>query len=423
MFYNEILSKTKYKVALVTDYFLPRLGGIESQLRDLAFTLSEKGHKVRVITATPDNSTYSLKMFENGYFTEKVGKYHVDRVITRLPFAFPNSFNSQKLIESILQGSDIVHIHVGVISPFSHKIVDLALSMGKPVLVTWHCILGAMEQYCKQKLDVKTWVEHGAVMTAVSSVHAKELEKTFGVEFKVLNNAIDCEKWNYKYSKSDLENVSKHSSEKCSNSNKYYGNNIFANNEECFSNVNETNSLENLLGECESEIVPALMGEGTSKNIVNMCASMRFTFRKRVLHLIKIFFLIDREFKKRSNAGDILLKKNPKEKTGNIRRYTQKFLKQKPSVYSENNNDFLSNQKQYVNDSKNMKAVGYHLFLYGEGTLFPIVKILIYILGLSDKITLMGRKDKTVLMDQYRKSDIYIVTCLTESFGIAALDG
>jgi glycosyltransferase involved in cell wall biosynthesis len=41
------------RVALVSDWFLPRLGGIEIHLRDLANHLARAGHQVEVVTPLP----------------------------------------------------------------------------------------------------------------------------------------------------------------------------------------------------------------------------------------------------------------------------------------------------------------------------------------------------------------------------------
>ncbi|HQV91319.1 MAG TPA: glycosyltransferase, partial [Phycicoccus sp.] len=42
------------KVALLSDCYLPRLGGIEVQVHDLAHHLTRAGHTVEVFTATGD---------------------------------------------------------------------------------------------------------------------------------------------------------------------------------------------------------------------------------------------------------------------------------------------------------------------------------------------------------------------------------
>ena len=41
------------KVALLSDCYPPRTGGIESQVGDLAAQLARRGHDVEVLTATP----------------------------------------------------------------------------------------------------------------------------------------------------------------------------------------------------------------------------------------------------------------------------------------------------------------------------------------------------------------------------------
>ena len=42
-----------YKIAIVSDWYLPRIGGLELHLRDLARELNARGHTAHVITATP----------------------------------------------------------------------------------------------------------------------------------------------------------------------------------------------------------------------------------------------------------------------------------------------------------------------------------------------------------------------------------
>ena len=41
------------KIALVSDWFVPRVGGIEMQMRDLALALMARGHDVRDICGVP----------------------------------------------------------------------------------------------------------------------------------------------------------------------------------------------------------------------------------------------------------------------------------------------------------------------------------------------------------------------------------
>ena len=45
--------RPRLKVGLVTDCYVPRLGGIEMQVHDLAQNLQKAGHDIVVITPTP----------------------------------------------------------------------------------------------------------------------------------------------------------------------------------------------------------------------------------------------------------------------------------------------------------------------------------------------------------------------------------
>src|SRR6476646_4164424 len=44
---------TRLRIALVCDWFAPRVGGIESHLVDLAAHLRAAGHEPQILTATP----------------------------------------------------------------------------------------------------------------------------------------------------------------------------------------------------------------------------------------------------------------------------------------------------------------------------------------------------------------------------------
>ena len=46
-----------YKICLVSDFFYPNMGGVESHLYQLAQCLLEKGHQVIIITHSYANRT------------------------------------------------------------------------------------------------------------------------------------------------------------------------------------------------------------------------------------------------------------------------------------------------------------------------------------------------------------------------------
>ncbi|WP_185933953.1 glycosyltransferase family 4 protein [Actinobaculum suis] len=122
------------RIALVSDCFMPRLGGIESQVRDLALALQNNGHQVLVITATPAQRG-------GGYSHDVVEGIRVLRLATPIFGGIPiNPFCGRQLLAA-LQGADVVHINTGLVSPFAWHALLLAKLHTLPALVTWHSVL------------------------------------------------------------------------------------------------------------------------------------------------------------------------------------------------------------------------------------------------------------------------------------------
>ena len=181
------------KIAMLSDCYLPRLGGIEVQVHDLASRLIERGHEVVVFTATPGSRG------ERGGFVDRVGAVEVHRLALRLPFELPvNPMAPGVLRERLARGEfDVVHVHMGVVSPFAVDCTRVATDLGLPVAMTWHCMLGPFEPFFRAAGYVRGWADGGVVMSAVSAVAAAPLQRVVGPAgvVSVLSNGIDVERW------------------------------------------------------------------------------------------------------------------------------------------------------------------------------------------------------------------------------------
>lgn len=62
---NSTNSNHQYRIALICDFFFPRLGGVETHIFQLALALIELGHKVIVITHSY-NSRIGVRYLTNG---------------------------------------------------------------------------------------------------------------------------------------------------------------------------------------------------------------------------------------------------------------------------------------------------------------------------------------------------------------------
>jgi len=180
------------KVALLSDCYLPRLGGIEVQVHDLADRLRRSGHVVEVFTATPGRAG------ERHGAVELVDGVPVHHLALRLPGDLPvNPLAPPALRRRLLAGGfDVAHVHMGVVSPFASDAVDVALSAGLPTAVTWHCVLDAMERVLAVSGRVRRWAGRGVALSAVSRMAARPLERLApDARVAVLPNGIDLDRW------------------------------------------------------------------------------------------------------------------------------------------------------------------------------------------------------------------------------------
>lgn len=125
----------KHKIALISDWYFPKVGGIEYSMHALAKTLTMHGHKVNVITRSyPDVPEYSIR-----------DGVTVIRIKGRpLPgqhrFLTPNAY---KELYGLLkkENYEIVNCH-GLDSPIGMSALLASRKLGIPVVVTNHSLVG-----------------------------------------------------------------------------------------------------------------------------------------------------------------------------------------------------------------------------------------------------------------------------------------
>lgn len=120
------------RIGLITDWFLPRFGGVEVQIRDLALALVARGHDVAIHTTTPGPDT--------------IEGLDVRRLpVARAPlFGFAVSPRLPRLLHAQLAAAryDVVHVHMGIVTPAAYAAVVAARRLALPTLVTCHSVLG-----------------------------------------------------------------------------------------------------------------------------------------------------------------------------------------------------------------------------------------------------------------------------------------
>lgn len=175
------------RIALVCDWFLPRVGGIELHLRDLARQLKGEGHHVEILTPTP-------------------GPGEVDGIpVRRLQLARAPVFGfalSPRLVPALERGfqameADLVHTHISLVAPTGWAGGRAAVSRGLPCIATFHSLptppipaaLGLLDRLWHWR----RWPVH---WTAVSGLVARSVSPLLeGQGVTVLPNAVDPGEW------------------------------------------------------------------------------------------------------------------------------------------------------------------------------------------------------------------------------------
>ena len=294
------------RVLIVSDCYAPRLGGIETQVRDLARNLKLAGHEPAVVTATPVGGG-------RGRSVERADGFPVYRTTAHLPSELPVHPRAGRELDDLLSRlrPDVVHAHVGIVSPFAWSGIAAARRAGLPLSVTFHCVLGpwaSVAGVLGPASPVRLWQRGGADLTAVSSMLASEVKRAGAQDpVTVLPNGITVEDWR----------------------------------------------LER----------PGPQGRRPHRP-VTVVASLRWVERKRPLQVVRAFAQAVRS----TPGSDALLR------------------------------------------------------IYGDGPLRDRLAREVAESGLADRITLVGRVERTELAQAFTRADIYLQTSPADSFGISTLE-
>ncbi|HEY0777781.1 MAG TPA: glycosyltransferase family 4 protein [Gemmatirosa sp.] len=203
------------RLALVCDWYPPRVGGIETHVRALAEQLIAAGHDVDVITtaagcrgegapaAGPARGErrgkprpVALAHGANGVRVRRL------RVACIPHFAIAASPRLGAVMADVLaEGEyDLVHSHASVLSPLAFAGMAAADTLGLPAVLTQHSVLGRAVPLCAAADRLLGWTRWRVLHTAVSPFVAAEVREAAAragtaIETQVLPNGIHPRAW------------------------------------------------------------------------------------------------------------------------------------------------------------------------------------------------------------------------------------
>lgn len=176
----------KYRIALVTDKYLPIFGGLEIFLHDLAHELTLRGHEPHIVCVTP------------GHPDDEIFRVHrLD--VPRIPQLYrARSRAAITELDRVLRTFrfDLIHAHC-VFSPLAHAATWLARQHGIPSVLTVHSDLrgagGAMALLVNRFFP---WAAWPTVLSAVSNYVAADLRAVAGRDdVELILNAAHLDRW------------------------------------------------------------------------------------------------------------------------------------------------------------------------------------------------------------------------------------
>jgi glycosyltransferase involved in cell wall biosynthesis len=152
----------RLRIALVCDWFLPRMGGLELHLRDLAQHLNAAGHTAEVITSVPGDPV-----------VEGVRVHRIEARRIRGVRVIWTRDGMRKVRQAVEQGRyDVVHSHVSILSPVAYAGARAGQRLNLPTVLTFHSLPRGprfLRRLLGRALGVRRWQ---AIMSAVSTTVA-----------------------------------------------------------------------------------------------------------------------------------------------------------------------------------------------------------------------------------------------------------
>ncbi len=173
------------KIAIFTESFLPLKTGVAKFSYELALNLSRRGHEVDVLTG-------DFNFHTDAFNIVRIGK--VSRIYANGSFTWFIRENPFKLKKFLRKDYDVLHNQGPLGPPMSMLSPWIAKRKAIPTVGTFHSKRLKLTSFSKLLFKPLSYlVKKHDILTAPSQSTAKEMHELFGVEARVVPNAIDTD--------------------------------------------------------------------------------------------------------------------------------------------------------------------------------------------------------------------------------------
>jgi phosphatidylinositol alpha-mannosyltransferase len=183
------------RIALVTEFYYPHLGGVTEHVHHLARLLNATGHPTVVVTGhmrapvgTPDAAEYE----RDDEFVRRVGTSRI--IYSSGSFArLTTGWGLRRRLRDLFRTEriDIVHVHGGLAPTFGLVAPLAAWDLGLPVVATFHSWFPRSALAWTFRRPLQHWLDRHAAAIAVSQPVVDAHARYFDAEWEIIPNGVD----------------------------------------------------------------------------------------------------------------------------------------------------------------------------------------------------------------------------------------
>ena len=192
------------KVALVSDWYYPKIGGVASHMHNLAIKLKERGHEVAIVTNNRETGK-ERELAEKGIELIKI-----PGVITPLlEINVSYGLKSSEELNGFLKDFDVIHSH-HAFTPLALKATKAGKAMEKATFLTTHSISFAHDSRLWEALGLTIplftmYLKYPHKIIAVSKAAKAFIEHFTDIQISIVPNGVDDNRFMPATNKDDIK--------------------------------------------------------------------------------------------------------------------------------------------------------------------------------------------------------------------------
>jgi phosphatidyl-myo-inositol alpha-mannosyltransferase len=185
------------RIALVTEYYYPHLGGVTEHVHNLALQFQRQGHPTIVVTARMDAPARGIDLEHEASDPPFVRRIGTSRTIYSAgSFArITTGLNLRRDLRELFRREriDLVHVHGGLNPTLGLVAPEAAGDLGLPVVATFHSWFASSALCRVFRVPLQRRLDRHAAVLAVSQPVVEAHARYFEADWEIIPNGVDTE--------------------------------------------------------------------------------------------------------------------------------------------------------------------------------------------------------------------------------------